>query len=326
MENTTEPSANTQGGNKKVIFIILLALFGLIGTAAFLMSRNEKDTEEKVLSIERAKFKSDSLYTEMKQDLAFHKQNNEDLYTQIVAKEEELEKLYVKINRLIGQAERDQAAKKKVSSKLAALSKEISSLNEFVDAQTKDIEELRVENQRLKRQKDSLARVANENSEKNKNLINSTTQLSEENKELNSKVDEASVLRVVNIKSVGLRTRNNGKRVGVAAAKRTEIVETCFEIVPNTITPKGVNRFYLRMIDPAGFTVQDRGRGSGRLTTVKGDRVDYTTSKTFDYDPSIFSLCIEWDSYPSTPFISGTYTIEVYNKGRLVGTQLFNTK
>jgi uncharacterized protein YxeA len=322
MENSTTP----QKSNKTIIVLIIFALVALIGTAAFMMSRNEKDTEDKFLSIEQAKFKSDSLYTEMKKDLAFYKQNNEDLYAQIVEKEEELEKQYVKINRLIGQAQRDQASKKQIEAKLITLSKEISTLNEFVETQTKDIEELRVENKQLKAQKDSLAAAIKATAEQNKKLNNSTAQLSEENKKLSSQIEEASVLQIVNIKAAGLRTRNNGTRVGVAAAKRTEIIETCFDVVPNKVTKEGVNRFYLRLIDPSGFTLQDRGRGSGKITSVENERIDYTISKTFDYVANSRSICMEWESYPSTPFVSGTYVIKLYNNGRVVGTQNFSMK
>ncbi len=322
MEQSNTPTPNA----KKSKIIIAAVVATLVIALFFFFNSQQQQIDANILTIEQAKVKSDSLYNEMKEELAFYKQDNQELYKQLLTKEEQLEKLYVKINRLIGQAERDKAAKKQITDKLATLSSEIAELRVFVEAQTKNMEELRLENQRLKAQKDSLQNQVVKKNKQTKSLQNSSDALEEENKILADKVEAASVLQIVNIKAVGLRTKNNGTRVGIDVARRTEIVDVCFEIVPNTITPVGVNRLYLRLIDPAGFTVQDRNRGSGRITTIDEERIDYTISKTFDYDPNLFSLCMEWSSYPSTPFTSGRYQIELYNKSRLVGTAFFNTK
>lgn len=324
---TDAPQQQAPNNKAKLALLLLLLLIILAGLGyAFSGKNTNKELEDKIISLEQAKVKSDSLYNNMKKELASYKQNNEDLYEQLADKEEELEQYYGKIKRLIAQAERDKASNKAIQIKLQKLSQEINGLKIYVDNQTKDIEELRQENIRLKKEKEALEEKVKKSQQENDNLKNSSSNLKEENENLAEKIDEAEVLRIVNMKAAGLRTKTNGKRVGISFAKRTEIIETCFEIVPNKVTPVGVNRFYLRLIDPAGFTVQDRNRGSGRLTTQDAKRIDYTVSKTFDYDPGIFSLCMEWSSYPTTPFSAGEYTIEIYNKGRKVSSKNFTMK
>jgi len=328
-EDTTTPNTPASNDNRKLYigFGVILLLLLLVGGWWISTQNNELDAAGlRIVSIEEAKSKSDSLYNQMKSELALYKQENEDLYSKLSDKEDELEQLYNKIKRLINQAERDQSKNREISKKLEKLTKELNNMRQYVDKQTKDIQELRKENIRLKKEKENLEEQVEASTEENEALKENTENLSKANEQLAEKVDEASVLRVTNIQPKSYRVRNNGKYREVKFAKRTEILKSCFSIVPNKVVEPGVNRFYLRIIDPAGFTMQDRARGSGRLTNDANKRVDYTVSKTFDYDPGTGSLCIEWSSYPTTPFSKGKYTVELYNKGRMVGRSKFELK
>ncbi len=323
MENTVEAVPNTP---KKIIAAIIVALFCLlIGGVIFWANKDNQKRQERLITLQEAKFKSDSLYTAMKSELAIYKQSNDDLYTKLVDKEEKLEQLYTKIKRLIAQAERDQTAKKQIQIKLKSLALEINNLNTYVEKQTKDIAELRTENQRLKKEKETLKAEVKAKAKENTELQQNSSTLEEDNKDLEKKVEEASILRIANLKTAGFRLRPNGKRVGVNPARRTEIIETCFEIVQNNVVTVGVNYFYLRIVDPKGQVLADPSRGSGQLIDHKGNKIAYSMKKTFDYDPNVFSICMEWNK-TSKPFQSGTHQIEVYNKGRLVGSYAFSMK
>ncbi|BDS09749.1 hypothetical protein [Aureispira anguillae] len=312
--------------NKK-LWALLLLLFIILAAGTYYAFSNNKTQQEKVITLEQAAYQSDSLYNELKRELAIYKQENEELYAQIAQKESELETQYSKIKRLIDQAKRDQSARKKIELKLKNLGAELANMRQYVEEQTLDLEELRVENRRLKKEKELLDKKYAEELAERERLAKQGSELQTTNDELNKKLNTASVLQTTNVHAKGLRIRNNGERKGINFAKRTELVEVCFDIVKNEVCEPGANRFYLRMIDPSGAVVSDPNRGSGKLTLFgDSEAISYTTSKIFDYNPSVKNLCMEWHAYPTTPFRAGVYRIELYNKGRKVGTYNFTTK
>lgn len=322
----TETTVSEKKNNQIVIIIAALLLLAACAVGYYLLS-NKKVAEEKVITLEQAAHQSDSLYNELKVELAKYKQDNEELYAQISRKEAELESQYSKIKRLIEQATKDKAARRKIELKLKNLDLELENMRVYVDEQTLDLNELRAENRRLKKEKELLDKKYAEELEERKRLAQAGADLQNTNEELNKKLNTASVLQTKNVDARGLRLKNNGDRRGINSAKRTEFVEVCFDIVKNEVCEPGPNRFYLRLISPAGAVVSDPNRGSGKLTLFdEKEPISYTTSKIFEYNPSVKNLCMEWYAYPNTPFQAGRYKIELYNKGRKVGTYDFDTK
>ena len=87
MNNETEtnsintPPPSLLSGNKKKIIIAVatITLLVLIALIVSIIGSNPTPIDKKVFTIEKAQFKSDSLYLLMKKDLANYKQNNEVL-------------------------------------------------------------------------------------------------------------------------------------------------------------------------------------------------------------------------------------------------------
>ena len=311
--------------NNSLIIIVLLLL--VIAAIGYYFLSDKKTTKEELITLEQAAHQSDSLYNELKAELANYKQENEELYAQIARKEAELESQYSKIKRLIQQATKDKAARRKIELKLKNLDLELKNMRTYVDEQTLDLNELRTENRRLKKEKELLDRKYAEELEERKRLVQAGENLQSINDAQNKKLNTASVLQTTNLKAKGLRLKNNGDRRGINSAKRTEFVEVCFDIVKNQVCEPGANRFYLRLISPSGAVVSDSNRGSGKLVLFEEtEAISYTTSKIFEYNPSVKNLCMEWYAYPNTPFQAGRYQVELYNKGRKVGTYDFDTK
>lgn len=308
-------------------YAIALVIFLVLGGGIYMMTRTPKPEPKPIITLDAAKQQSDSLYNELKHQLALYKQENEELYLQIARKESELEVQYSKIQRLIDQAQRDQSSRKTIEGKLKTLASELEQLEKYVADQTLDLDELREENRRLREEKKRLDEQYALELEARKRLEEQGATLQEANNQMEQRLKAAAVLQTTNVHAKGLRLRSDGERRGVSVAKRTELVAVCFDIVRNEVTEVGPNRFYLRLVNPEGQVVQDLSRGSGTLELWEGNGVvAYTTSRIFDYDPSVKNLCIDWYAYPDTPFMAGTYRIELYNKGRLVGTYNFNTK
>lgn len=326
--NANNPQATTtKKANLKLPILIGIGLLAVLLVVGYFYNKNSQAQTAQILTLEQATQQSDSLYHELKKELAIYKQENEELYAQIAQKESLLETQYLKIKRLIDQAKRDKDARKKIQTKLENLQTELANMEAYVEAQTLDLEELRVENRRLKKEKALLDQKYAEELAAKEALKQQEANLSNANAELNKKIQAASVLQVTNVNAKGWRLKNNGDRRGVDFAKRTELVEICFDIVPNEVCEPGVNRFFMRMLDPSGNLVQDKDRGSGQFTLFDtNEALGYTISRIFDYQPSEKKLCLEWYAYPNTPFVKGSYQIFLYNKGRQVGQYTFNTK
>ena len=332
IENTDQYLADViaeeKRSNKRSFYIGLLLLLLIPGFAyKFLYNPSVNTTIKTVFSLEQAKIQADSLYNQLKKELAIYKQENEELYAQISLKEYELENQYSKIKRLIAQADRDKSVQKEIQPKLNNLSIEIDNLREYVESQTLDLDELRSENRRLKREKEILDKKYLEELAEKERLTIEGKNLENANAELTKKIQTASVLMTANILAKSMRLKNNGDRKIVSIAKRTELVQVCFSIIRNEICERGPNRFFLRILDPTGVVVYDKKRGSGVLRLFENtEEIEYTISKIFDYNRSVKSLCIEWYGFSNTPFTAGTYHIEIYNKGRLVGKKTFSIK
>jgi hypothetical protein len=319
--NTAVPKKKN---NSFVIIVLLLLVIAAIG---YYFLSEKKATNEEIITLEQAAHQSDSLYNELKIELATYKQENEELYSQIARKEAELESQYSKIKRLIQQATKDKAARRKIELKLENLGLELKNMRLYVDEQTLDLNELRAKNRQLKKEKDLLDQKYAKELEARKRLAQAGEDLQSINNAQNKKLNTASVLLTNNLKAKGLRLKNNGDRRGINSAKRTEFIEVCFDIVKNQICEPGPNRFYLRLISPSGAVVSAPNRGSGKLILFEEtEPISYTTSKIFEYSPSVKNLCMEWYAYPNTPFQAGRYQVELYNKGRKVGTYDFDTK
>ena len=322
---TPDPKENTKAPKIGLIITAVLVLLAAGAYWAFLSTPTPKPPA--ALTLATARQQSDSLYNELKHQLALYKQENEDLYTQIAEKEAQLQTQYTKIQRLINQAERDRDANKTIQNKLRSLAAELDKLETYVEKQTLDLDELRAENRRLRAEKQRLDEAYARELEARKRLEEQGASLQEANAQMAKRLQAAAVLQTTNVQASGWRIKNNGERRGVNVAKRTEAVSVCFDLVPNEVIEQGPNRFYLRMVAPDGRVVQDPNRGSGRLELwEKSGIIAYTTSKIFEYNPTVKNLCIDWSAYPDTPFQAGTYRMELYNKGRLVGTYNFNTK
>jgi len=317
-----------KSSKKGLIAIILLLLAVIVMGYLYIGKSGEAaDNAERVITLEQASHLSDSLYRELKHQLATYKQENEELYAEISRKESELESQYSKIKRLIDQAHRDKKAEKEIQTKLTNLSSEVDNMKKYVETQTLDLEELRVENRRLRKEKELLDEKYLEELAERERLAKEGADLQNANEELNKKLNTASVLLTKNVHAKGLRIRNNGEKKEVILAKRTELIETCFGIVQNQVCTEGPNRFFIRILDSSGNVLFDKNRGSGKMTLFNnGEETSYTTSKIFDYNTTVTDLCIEWYAYPTTPFHTGSYRIELYNKGREVGSCNFATK
>ena len=107
------------------------------------------------------------------------------------------------------------------------------------------------------------------------------------------------------------------KNVTTEKAKKTERIEACIEIVPNSEAQVGNQDFVVIITSPEGKIFPTAQNGNGNFTTAEGEEKRYTEIMTAAYNGKQGVFCGNW---AEPDYLVGTYTLEVFNKGVLVGS------
>ena len=95
-------------------------------------------------------------------------------------------------------------------------------------------------------------------------------------------------------------------------AKDTELLELCFVISQNMITPKGNKDLYVQIIDPNNNILSDKGSVS-----FGDESLIYSHKESVNYLNSALDVCLSIENDES--FIAGLYYINVFEDNRRLG-------
>ncbi|MFM8433335.1 MAG: hypothetical protein ACKOA1_11110, partial [Bacteroidota bacterium] len=178
---------------------------------------------------------------------------------------------------------------------------------------------LRTLNESYVRQLDSLGLVAQRLQAENSNLSSNLSQeknknenLSAQNTMLTSKVVAGSVLKAVELVTDGIRSKSKrGQSIDEVAtrAKQVQKLRTRFTLVENRVIDRGPVDLFIRVIGPDGnvmSSMQDPMGGSA-----------YTLKETVDYNNKDTRVEVSWSK--GTAFNPGSYTIEIFHSGSMIG-------
>ncbi len=143
---------------------------------------------------------------------------------------------------------------------------------------------------------------------------------------LAKKAEMGSVVKVAQLSIQGFKVRESGKEKERTHAKNIDRLKFCFKAVDNQVVDPGSETFYLRIIDPTGVAIATQSSGGGVLKLKDGKEVQYTTTKQIEFKNEGEDVCAIWDAKGNTNLSKGKYTLEVYNKGYLAGTNSFELK
>ena len=156
--------------------------------------------------------------------------------------------------------------------------------------------------------------------EKNE-LKSSLKNLGKARKDLEEKVSRASRLSIEDIRISGLSAKGNPLRR--LRARRVKSLQVHFRIPPNPITPADGKDILLRIIAPNDRPLYDIHRGGGSFFYQKKE-IFYTLKQSVLYNKKALDLDFLY-TQPSV-FAPGTYHIEVYTEGYLMGKDSFTMK
>ncbi len=307
-----------------VSIVVGILLLGVIGYLMYANSSKNRQLEMKVAELQEAeqlRAELEEQYQGALAELEEMRGTNEQLNALIEEQKAELEQQRNRIAGLLRERRNVKAARE-----------ELDNLKEQVKQYLAEIEELKAQNQQLTEQNAQLldsTRVLQTNLQQTiiekQQLDEARAVLVSEKEELAKTVQLASVIKVKDIQVTGLKTRSNGKTAKRNVAKSIDQLKVCFTTTVNEVTRPGVEKFFIRIINPVGETMAIDDLGSGVIVNKKtGEEIRFTQVQEYDYVNDETQLCFLWE--PGTSFQKGTYEVEIYNKGYLAGKSSFSLK
>ncbi len=327
----------SKDSKQRLTAIGAVAIVALLGICAFLMFQNVNNNqtiaqqEIKIDEAEKLKLELEKQYYASLSELEEMRGSNEELNALIDQQKIELKEQKDKIARYIRQG-------KSTKNDLAKAREEMTNLRVQMDGYMSENNKLKADNEILVQQNGELnavkvtlegevatARVMNEELVTAKAaLVSQKESLENENASLSDKVNIASVVKVMSVSGEGFKIRKSGKVKGKNRASAVDRIRVCFDATDNAVVEGGLEKFYVRIINPTGETLAVEDLGSGILTSNMDEEIRYTKVKEIDYTNEATQACMLWE--PNTEFQEGEYKVEVYNKGFLAGKGSFELK
>jgi hypothetical protein len=113
-----------------------------------------------------------------------------------------------------------------------------------------------------------------------------------------------------------------GKEANTEKAKRAELIRINFELTDNRISETGEKQIYIVVYGPDGNAF-----GTDKFKLSNGTEKQYTISKMVPYvqGQTTKNIALDWKPN-SDKFSSGTYNVEIYHLGYLVGSKNISLK
>ncbi len=187
--------------------------------------------------------------------------------------------------------------------KIKQYEKEVGTLQSLMRNYLRQIDSLNTLNQKLI--------TENVGYRKEISSITQRAELAEEKAtELDNMVKAGSVLKARSIRLTGLNNRGNE----VSRIKNAVRLRTDFMLAANDLATPGDKTIYVRLIAPDGYVLSTEGAPSFEF---EGERLSYSAERTIDYQNEDIEVGI---FYSGSGFTAGTYTIQLYADGRLIGS------
>lgn len=328
------PKPEADNSKQRIIAIAAVIIVALLGVNIFLLvnkakqSRVNQEISANLDETEQLKAELEKQYYDALAELETMRGSNEELNSLIEKQKEELKSSKDQIEVLLRDKRNLAAARQKITDLSTQVEQYLAQINQL----KAENEHLATTNTQLTVERDSLGNALStqittneELSAARASLVSEKETLESERNNLSRKVNQASVVKVNGIDVTGLMTRSSGKKARKKYAKNVDELEVCFNTTVNEVTEPGVERFFVRIINPLGETMAVENQGSGVMTSQEsGEQIRYTQVKEINYDHDAKQVCLVWA--PNQPFQEGTYKVEVYNKGHLAGTTSFELK
>lgn len=227
---------------------------------------------------------------------------NADMQKQLADKESDISKTKKEIRTILNNKNATTAELKRARGLIAQLNGKITDLQQQVATLTLQNDSLKTETVTLVADKAILVRNLDST-----NVIKTG---------LEQIVDVASTLNASNISITPIKVKSNGREKVKTTAKSVDKLVVSFD-VRNRIIKPGTTDLYVVVIGPDGKPVTTTA-GSGTFTTREEGDKSFTAKLPVDLETEKIKN-VEFAFNPGTNFQQGSYKIEIYQNGFLIG-------
>jgi regulator of replication initiation timing len=302
--------------------VILLAIIGYLAYSNINKASQLEQTVTELEESQKLKQELETQYNQALADLESQKTTNQELNAVIDQQKAELEQQKNKISDLL----KNRGKLEKARIEIDNLKTQVSGYLAQIDKLKSENEALAGENAQLTSDKEKLSSDLQSKTAENEALSSAKAQLVSEKEELSGKVSIASVVKMKSVTAVGQKVKGSGKVKDENSAKSVDQIKVCFTTLSNDVVKAGVEKFYVRIINPLGETLAVESMGSGMISNRKtGEEIRFTQEAEVDYNNEESNACVTW-APTNASYVKGNYTVEVYNKGYLSGAGTFTLK
>jgi len=285
---------NTKSSNNKILIIALtVLLFALIGYTFY----NNNDHKEAVKFLQEEKEQIIGNLTAM-----------EEKYDIAIAQNTSLsDSLTIEKERIVAFKDSVKSLKKINSNTLRRYRGQLANLQATNDRLLDEVDSLKLSNNILTEEKDSI----------NSQLVvqtNYNDTLVAQNMDLARKVEIGGAINVENVSVTAMKMRSNGKYTETNKAQKTDAIKVNFRLIENEIATPGDKEAYIILKDPNGKVLNAKG------TFMRYDDTEakYTDQTIVNYENADLDVVMLVER-KGDKYMKGTYPIEVYVDGKLVG-------
>jgi FtsZ-binding cell division protein ZapB len=300
-QNATEKQLSKSVEKRGKINLFLIVVIVLLGASIGYMWKINKDQKQQ--SVE-----AQTLLEDQKNDLTGElsnlmseyeslKTNNDSMNMKLQGQQDKIKKLLAfNANNL---------------EKIKLYKKELVTLRDIMKSYIVQIDSLNQRNQQL---------VA-ENTDVRGKLDQARTdneKLSQDKDALSEKVKQASVLSAKNIVVSPLNSRSKDTERSGKVSK----VKTCFTLRENSLLTAERKTIFIRITRPDQLVFAS---SQDNLFTFQGEQIVYTEKRDVDYEKTDIDVCIFY-SVKEGEMIKGTYSVDLFSDGNLIGSSTFVLK
>lgn len=290
---------------ESIIITIASVVIALLIIALFIVFRNAKNTEKEMQEmVEQINYEKEALEEEYS-DLAFFEGFNHTLQNDSILKLLDTEKQRVQL--LLEELRQTKATNAR---RISELKKELASVRKIMISYVNQIDSLNKINTHLMRENTDI-----------KNRYTEATQtvatLSQEKEDLTEKVKLASMLEV---RDIVVTTLNERERA-TSRLRKIALIKFDFVVLKNITTPTGNKIVYLRIVTPDERILNKRETD---VFEFEGSNIKFSCKKQFEYMGEEVAETLYWNV--EEVLIEGTYRVDIFIDGNLVGSQTFVLK
>ena len=285
---TPQPDQNSIRGYRIVIIILSVILVAL--SALYYGIHRQQMRDNELLQADRDSIQSD--LGRLMTDYDNLQISNDSISANLTIERERADSLMTRL-------------KKERSWNLAKIKqyeKEVGTLRSIMKSYVRQIDSLNTLNKKLIKE--------NVSYRKEISSANLRAEMAEEKAaELDNKVKVGSVLRARDIRLEALNDRGKA----VSRIKNASRLRVDFVLSANELAMPGNKAIYLRIISPDGYVLTTEAMPSFEY---EGERLTYSAMREVDYQNQDLEVGIY---FTSSGFAGGTYRMELYTEGRLIG-------